>query len=238
MRCWPGSSAAGHLILRTPAADEDGATAKLPIFDALDVALEDGKPEHCLKLAIPGQPEHSEFCNGRRFQIDEDAASNLWAAARTTPTRACRTATANVDPAGGHGLPAERQQRRQSLCARTRRRPRPPRRGGGMRDVPHRLAGAGRSWRPTTATATCVPDFYSAEAAVAVVHACSPAAGRPGCRHCLMLLAGWSRMQRFGPLQAAPAGDRRSPLSTRASGEHLFRYGKSALLYAAMRQAF
>ena len=67
-----------HLILRTPAAGEDGGKAKLPIFDALAVEQDDGKPDHCLKLAIPGQPEHSEFCNGRCFQIDEDTASNLW----------------------------------------------------------------------------------------------------------------------------------------------------------------
>ncbi|KLD68954.1 hypothetical protein Y886_43930, partial [Xanthomonas hyacinthi DSM 19077] len=56
----------------------------------------------------------------------------------------------------------------------------------------------------------------------------------------LMLLAWlWSRTQRFGPLLASPAGDRRSLLEhVRASGEHLFRYGKAALLYTAMRQAF
>jgi hypothetical protein len=49
----------------------------------------------------------------------------------------------------------------------------------------------------------------------------------------------WLRMQRFGPLRPSPPAERRSLLEhVRASGEHLFRYNKRALLYAAVRNAF
>ena len=49
----------------------------------------------------------------------------------------------------------------------------------------------------------------------------------------------WMRMQRFGPLVPAPAAERRSLLEhVRASGEHLYRYGRGVMLYAAVRQAF
>ena len=47
------------------------------------------------------------------------------------------------------------------------------------------------------------------------------------------------RSQRFGSLLPSPREERRSLLEhVRASGEHLHRYGKTPLLYAAARQAF
>src|SRR5690606_5662047 len=49
----------------------------------------------------------------------------------------------------------------------------------------------------------------------------------------------WARSQRFGALLPSPREERRSLLEhVRASGEHLHRYGKSPLLYDAVRQAF
>ncbi|MCW4455954.1 DUF4350 domain-containing protein [Flavobacterium sp. MXW15] len=49
----------------------------------------------------------------------------------------------------------------------------------------------------------------------------------------------WARSQRFGPLLPSPREERRSLLEhVRASGEHLLRYGKSPLLYEAVRRAF
>jgi hypothetical protein len=49
----------------------------------------------------------------------------------------------------------------------------------------------------------------------------------------------WRRMQRFGPLQPAPASERRSLLEhIVASGEHAYRYGYAHLLHAAARNAF
>ena len=49
----------------------------------------------------------------------------------------------------------------------------------------------------------------------------------------------WMRSQRFGSLLPSPREERRSLLEhVRASGEHLHRYGKTPLLYAAARQAF
>ncbi|AVY65123.1 DUF4350 domain-containing protein [Xanthomonas translucens] len=226
----------GHLILRTPAADEDDATAKLPIFDALDVALEDGKPEHCLKLAIPGQPEHSEFCNGRRFQIDEDAASNLWGGSEDYAYARLPYGDGNVDlladmdflQNGSNGGNPLREDTPEAAPAAP---------GGGLRDVPHRLL-ARQILAPNYGHGS-VYLIYSAE--LPSLWYTLFTRGWPAWLPALLMLLAWlwSRMQRFGPLQAAPAGDRRSLLEhVRASGEHLFRYGKSALLYAAMRQAF
>ncbi|TXH68570.1 MAG: DUF4350 domain-containing protein, partial [Lysobacteraceae bacterium] len=49
----------------------------------------------------------------------------------------------------------------------------------------------------------------------------------------------WMRAQRFGPLQPSPSPDRRSLLEhVQASGDHLYRYGRSATLYAAVHDAF
>ena len=49
----------------------------------------------------------------------------------------------------------------------------------------------------------------------------------------------WMRTQRFGPPVPSPAGERRSLLEhVRASGEHLYRYGRGVMLYSAVRQAF
>ncbi|WP_369978670.1 DUF4350 domain-containing protein [Xanthomonas bundabergensis] len=224
----------GHLILRTPAADGDDKTT-LPIFDALDVGLEDGTPDDCLKLAIPGQPEHSEFCNGRRFQIDEDAASNWWGGNEDYAYARLPHGDGNVDVLaemdflqnGGSGS----RVRDNALDAA----PAPP--SGGMRDVPHRLL-ARQILAPNYGHGT-VYLIYAAE--LPSLWRTLFTRGWPAWLPALLMLLAWlwSRMQRFGPLQASPAGDRRSLLEhVRASGEHLFRYGKSALLYAAMRQAF
>jgi len=226
----------GHLILRTPAADEDDATAKLPIFDALDVELEDGKPDHCLKLAVPGQPEHSEFCNGRRFQVDYDAASNLWGSDEDYAYARLPYGDGNVD------LLAEMDFLQNGSNGGSRlgddaleAPPAPP--NGGLRDVPHRLL-ARQILAPNYGHGT-IYLIYSAE--LPSLWRTLFTRGWPAWLPALLMLLAWlwSRMQRFGPLRASPAGDRRSLLEhVRASGEHLFRYGKSALLYAAMRQAF
>ncbi|MFC6840717.1 DUF4350 domain-containing protein [Xanthomonas theicola] len=224
----------GHLILRTPAADGDDKTT-LPIFDALDVGLEDGRPDDCLKLAIPGQPEHSEFCNGRRFQIDEDAASNWWGGNEDYAYARLPHGDGNVDVLaemdflqnGGSG----NRVRDDALDAA----PAPP--SGGMRDVPHRLL-ARQILAPNYGHGT-VYLVYAAE--LPSLWRTLFTRGWPAWLPALLMLLAWlwSRMQRFGPLLASPAGDRRSLLEhVRASGEHLFRYGKASLLYAAMRQAF
>lgn len=226
----------GHLILRTPAADEDDDTAKLPIFDALDVALENGKPAHCLKLAIPGQPEHSEFCNGRRFQVDYDAASNLWGSDEDYAYARLPYGDGYVDLLAEmdflqNGSNGGNRLRDDALD----RPPAPP--SGGLRDVPHRLL-ARQILAPNYGDGT-IYLIYSAE--LPSLWRTLFTRGWPAWLPALLMLLAWlwSRMQRFGPLRASPAGDRRSLLEhVRASGEHLFRYGKSALLYAAMRQAF
>src|SRR5690606_13523869 len=49
----------------------------------------------------------------------------------------------------------------------------------------------------------------------------------------------WMRLQRVGPVLPRPDGERRSLLEhVQASGEHLRRYGRGALLHGALREAF
>ena len=49
----------------------------------------------------------------------------------------------------------------------------------------------------------------------------------------------WMRAERLGPQLPAPPMDRRSLLEhVQASGEHLYRYGRRATLYAAVHEAF
>ncbi|OAX55191.1 DUF4350 domain-containing protein [Xanthomonas graminis] len=229
----------GHLILRTPAADKDDDKAKLPIFDALDVELEDGEPDHCLKLAIPGQPAHSEFCNGRRFQIDKDAASNLWGSDADYAYARLPYGDGTVDLLAEMDF-LQNEDSKMRIAFNEKGSPMegsPFFRQGGLRDVPHRLL-ARQILAPNYGHGT-IYLIYSAE--LPSLWRTLFTRGWPAWLPALLMLLAWlwSRMQRFGPLRASPAGDRRSLLEhVRASGEHLFRYGKSALLYAAMRQAF
>lgn len=224
----------GHLILRTPSVD--GEAAKLPIFDALGVGLEDGRPGDCLHLAIPDQPQHDEFCNGRRFQIDEDAASNWWGGSEDYAYARLPHGDGNVDVLAEmdflqNGSNGDNRLDDDAPDAK----PTPPR--GGLRDVPHRLL-ARQILAPNYGLGT-VHLVYAAQ--LPSLWATLFTRGWPAWLPALLMLLAWlwSRTQRFGPLLAAPAADRRSLLEhVRASGEHLFRYGKAALLYAAMRQAF
>jgi hypothetical protein len=222
----------GHLILRTPAVN-DGDTAKLPIFDALDIELEDGKPTTCLTLSIPGQPQHREFCNGRRFQIEQDAASNWWGGDQDYAYARLPYGDGSVDVLAEMDFLENGSNGDNRLDGDAA--PAPP--SGGLRDVPHRLL-ARQILAPNYGHGT-VYLIYAAD--LPSLWRTLFTRGWPAWLPALLMLLAWlwARMQRFGPLLAAPAGDRRSLLEhVRASGEHLFRYGKSALLYTAMRQAF
>lgn len=228
----------GHLILRTPPpdVDPDAEVGRVPLLDALGVSVERGRPSECLTLATPGQPQHSEFCSGRRFQIDEDAASNWWggdedyAYARLPHGDGAVDVLAEMDflQNGASGLGALQKALEGDDTA-------PPQ--GGMHDVPHRLL-ARQILAPNYGHGT-VHLVYAAQ--LPSLWRTLFVRGWPVWVPLLLMLLAWlwSRMQRFGPLRPAPAGDRRSLLEhVRASGEHLWRYGKSPLLYAAMRAAF
>jgi hypothetical protein len=225
----------GHLILRTPATGED--TPKLPIFDALDVTLEDGKPGHCLALA-DGEKPAKLFCKGRRFQIDEDAALNWWGNGEDYAYARLPHGDGSVDVlADMEFLQNEDGSLRALFGKDSPLKDSAVLRYGGLREHANRLL-ARQILEPNYGRGT-IYLIYSAE--LPSLWRTLFTRGWPAWLPALLMLLAWlwSRKQRFGPLLAAPAADRRSLLEhVRASGEHLFRYGKASLLYTAVRQAF
>lgn len=224
-------AAGGHLLVRTPAFSRGGA----PYADLLDevgvVPMTDAA--ECEPFQVEGEDHHVEFCRGRRFGFDEVEPELSWGDfgagfvyARMAYEEGHVDVLADFDfLANGEtneglfgGDPTE-----------------PPR--GGLRDGPHRAL----------ARQVLAPNY--GQGTVHLVYAAQmPSLFRrvllEGWMVWSPLLAGllawlWMRMQRFGPEWPAPAAERRSLLEhVRASGEHLFRYGRGVLLYGAVRNAF
>lgn len=57
----------GHLLLRTTQKLEIGDAQPTPLLDALGVVVQDDA--RCTQLQLPGESSHTEFCNGRRFEV-------------------------------------------------------------------------------------------------------------------------------------------------------------------------
>ncbi|MFT4257251.1 MAG: DUF4350 domain-containing protein [Pseudoxanthomonas sp.] len=224
----------GHLIVRTPA--EYDWDSKLPavLFDEIGLQLRngDGDRRECVQLLVEGEDPHVEFCNGRRFDFIDVVPQLSWgdlkngqAYARLAHGEGRIDVLADMDFLsngrdgmgglfGGFG-PAD----------------------GGLRDVPHRALarqvlapnyGHGTMHLVYAAQMPSLWRWLLARGWVVWV----PLA--------LALLAWlWLRARRFGPLRPAPVLERRSLLEhVRASGDLLFRHGRGAVLYAAVRQAF
>ncbi|MEO6103032.1 MAG: DUF4350 domain-containing protein [Pseudoxanthomonas sp.] len=227
---WVG--AGGHLLLRTPPAGSRNQETSVPLLEALHVLLTDDPPG-CAPLQVPGEEQHVEFCRGRRFFFDqvepELAWGDLQAAyvyARLGHSQGHVDVLADFDfltNNGNHqGNPFAADE--DPLI-------------GGLRDGPHRVL----------ARQLLAPNY--GQGTVHLVYAARMPSlwrmvlqrGWPVWAPLLLALLAWLwlRMQRFGPLRAAPAGERRSLLEhVRASGEHLFRYNKRALLFASVRNSF
>jgi len=226
----------GHLIVRTPLRTfgtglEDEEDAPSALLDALSVWLVEEDPD-CEDFQVEGEDHHVEFCRGRRFAFDgivpELAWGNLQAGyvyARVSRGRGHVDVLADVDflvNTGARGDVGE------SLDA-------PPQ--GGLRDAPHR-ALARQVLAPNYGHGT-MHLVYAAE--MPTLWRTLFLRGWMVWIPLVLALAAWlwMRTQRFGPPVPAPAGDRRSLLEhVRASGEHLYRYGRGVMLYAAVRQAF
>jgi len=221
----------GHLLVRTPAFTRGGE----PYADLLDavgvVPMTDAA--ECQPFKVEGEDQHIEFCRGRRFGFDEVEPGLSWGDfsdgfvyARMTYEKGHVDVLADFDfmlnggPSEGlfGGDPTK-----------------PPQ--GGLRDGPHRAL----------ARQVLAPNY--GQGTVHLVYAAQmPSLFRrvllEGWMVWLPLLVAllawlWTRMQRFGPEWPAPAAERRSLLEhVRASGEHLFRYGRGVLLYSAVRNAF
>ncbi len=213
----------GHLLLRVPEANEklDGEHT---LLGRLGIASSDVSPR-CQSWRIKGQESHHEFCRGYRFTLDDPTtAERRWGDYRddTLAYARLRHGDGRVDVLAdmdflGNGNPHDRDT--------------------GLRDVPHR----------DLARLVLAPNY--GHGTFHLIYAVeSPSLWRTLLRHAwpvwlpllLALLAWlWMRSQRFGPLLPSPREERRSLLEhVRASGEHLHRYGKTPLLFDAVRQAF
>ncbi|MET0288530.1 MAG: DUF4350 domain-containing protein [Pseudoxanthomonas sp.] len=225
---WEG----GHLIVRTPPVEAWERDVEVPLLEDLDVkVLERGS--ECLSLTIKGQDPHTEFCSGRRFTFDEVEPELAWGDLQAGYAYArLGYGEGHVDVLSDMDFLTNDGNRDGNFLGLG-----PARRTGGMRDVPHQRMAL-RILSPNYGQGT-VQLIYGAKAPsllrTLLVN------GWPVWLPLLLAVLAWlwARMQRFGPLLPSPPADRRSLLEhVRASGEHLYRYGKGPLLYAAMRQAF
>ena len=212
----------GHLLLRMPKAD-DTLDGEQTLFDRFGIVPDEAAPR-CQPWRVQGQEEHQEFCAGNRFTLGEDArAERRWGDATddTLAYARLRYGSGRVDVLADMDFLRNGQDEKDT----------------GLRDLPHR----------DLARLVLAPNYgkgrmhlvYAAEA---------PSLWRTVLQRgwaiwlplLLALLAWlWMRAQRFGPLLPSPRQERRSLLEhVRASGEHLHRYGKSPLLYDAVRQSF
>jgi hypothetical protein len=209
----------GHLIVRTPPPGVVLAGEDVPLLDDLGVIAMDADP-FCYGLQVGKHEHHVEFCSGRRFYfIDEDVeTAQLW----------------GDDEQGEYGYA---------------RLPR----GAGSVDViadldflandgledPQHAALARQLLQPNWAANGTFHLIYSADMP-SLLDLLFRYAWRVLLAAALALLLWlWMRAERFGPLRSAPLPDRRSLLEhIQASGDHLYRYGRRATLYAAVHEAF
>ncbi len=226
----------GHLLIRTPlyspGEDLSGRDATPPaMLDLLSAWLVDEGPR-CEDLQVEGEGHHVEFCRGRRFVFDDVVPELAWGDLQAGYVYArLAVGQGHVDVLADFDFLA-------NTAARGFLQDTPdvaP--SGGLRDGPHR-ALARQVLAPNYGQGT-MHLVYAAE---------MPSLWRTlylqgwmvWAPLLLALLAWlWMRMQRFGPPVPSPAGERRSLLEhVRASGEHLYRYGRGVMLYSAVRQAF
>lgn len=229
--------AGGHLLLRAPSIDEDDSDSV--ILTALGVVPSSATPR-CQRWKVKGDDEHSEFCNGQRFTLDESAEPELrWPRAHTDDGigyARLRHGKGTVDVLADMDFLLNRGDSLGNDSAlpdfgdaSTS--------GGGLRDIAHRDL-ARLLLAPNYGKGT-IHLVYSAK--MPSLWQTLIKRGWPVWVPLLLALLMWlwMRTQRFGPLLPSPREERRSLLEhVRASGEHLFRYGKSPLLYDAVRRAF
>ncbi|HEV7269138.1 DUF4350 domain-containing protein [Pseudoxanthomonas sp.] len=226
----------GHLLIRTPvySPGEDTSGPNAPqsaMLDLLSAWLVDEVPS-CEDFQVEGEDHHVEFCRGRRFAFDGVVPELAWGDlqngyvyARIAVGKGHADVLADFDFLANT---ATRGPLQEALDA-------PP--DGGLRDGPHR-ALARQVLAPNYRQGT-MHLVYAAE--MPSLWRTLFLRGWMVWAPLLLALAAWlwMRMQRFGPPVPSPAGERRSLLEhVRASGEHLYRYGRGVMLYSAVRAAF
>ncbi len=211
----------GHLVVTTPAPGVAIGDADVPLLTDLGIAPYDDMPE-CMDLQVDALERHGEFCEGRRFYFyDEDA--QVLAAWSEENEDGLDYGYARVGWGEGTvDVLAELDFLRNDK----------------FDDVQH-LALARQLLQPNWDARGTFHLIYSADMPplwkLLLDH---------GWRALLPLFLAllvwlWMRAERLGPLLPAPPMDRRSLLEhVQASGEHLYRYGRRATLYAAVHEAF
>ena len=222
----------GHLVVCTPSTQGWQEKGDAALLDALAVLPDDDKVD-CEPMQVEGQDHHVEFCRGSRFTFDGVEPELAWGDlkagyvyARLAHGEGHVDVLADFDflrnEGGTDGRP--------TLGAEGVRT-------GGLRDGPHR-ALARQVLAPNYGQGT-MHLVYAAQLPSLLRSVLTR--GWPVWVPLLLALLAWlwRRMQRFGPRRPSPVGERRSLLEhVRASGEHLFRYNKRAMLYAAVRKSF
>ncbi|WP_269789758.1 DUF4350 domain-containing protein [Stenotrophomonas sp. Iso1] len=214
----------GHLVLRAQEPDEALDADGNNLLHRLGVAGQEGFAR-CQTWQVPGQESHQEFCGGTRFTLDGTTRVEYrWSdgnADKSVAWARLRYGTGRVDILGDMDF----------LLNGTG--PGDP----GLRDLPHR----------DLSRLVLAPNY--GQGTVHLVYAMEMPSlwktviqrGWPIWLPLLLALLAWlwARSQRFGALLPSPREERRSLLEhVRASGELLHRYGKSPLLYDAVRQSF
>ncbi len=222
----------GHLLLRTPPVEGWDKETGVPVLEALGILLTDDPPE-CEPLQVEGEEHHTEFCSGRRFFFNEVEPELSWGDLQAAYVYArLAHGKGHVDVLADFDFMTNSGQR-----DRVPFLPVDAPQTGGLRDGPHR-ALARQVLAPNYGQGT-MHLVYAAQ--MPSLLRMVLAQGWPVWAPLMLALLAWLwlRMQRFGPQWPEPAGERRSLLEhVRASGEHLFRYNKRALLFAAVRNAF
>ncbi len=223
----------GHLIVRTPPVGKD-STRSGPLLDALGVDSGD-HGSYCQPLHVRDDPQHVEFCSGRRFAVEPPAAMTVereWGNAANLVFARLRHGQGRIDVLADMAF----------MHGKGRPNPTVPPNApnaivDGLHDKAHRdltryvLApnyGKGTMW---LVYASRPPSLWNRVFYL----------GWPVWVPLLLALLGWlwQRAQRLGSELPSPAAERRSLLEhIRASGEHLLRFGKAPLLYDAVRRAF
>jgi len=215
---WVGRG--GHLILTTPPPGNVLNADDVPLLSDLGIVAMDGDPL-CHGLQVAKEKHHREFCHGRRFYFtdeDEPEVSVLWgdedadeyAYARILHGKGSIDLLADLD-----FLENDR-----------------------FESVTH-AALARQLLQPNWDAGGTFQLIYRAD-----VPSLMQLLWRYGWRAIVLgalglLLWLWMRAERLGPLRPAPAPDRRSLLEhVQASGDHLWRYGRRNLLYAAVHDSF
>ena len=222
----------GHLLLRTPPMPSGDEETVVPLLETVGVLLTDDPPE-CESLQVEGQDHHVEFCNGRRFFFEQVEPELSWGDLQAAYVYArLAHGAGHVDVLADFDFLTNQGNADRGFLGMAK-----DGLSGGLSDGPHR-ALARQVLSPNYGQGT-MHLVYAAQMPSLLRMVLTQ--GWPVWVPLLLALLAWLwlRMQRFGPQLPSPPTERRSLLEhVRASGEHLFRYNRRALLYAAVRSSF